>query len=80
MVLEFEHEEVEATVYEKGENPLELFVKGDVEMRSKIILNHPDVIGFLHSPVFSSFSSFHPLKTQLLHHCLHLSSKCSSFI
>ena len=35
MVLEFENEEAEATVYEKGENPLELFVKGDIKMRSK---------------------------------------------
>ena len=48
MVLEFDNEEVEATVYEKGENPLELFIEGDIEMRSEIILNHPDVIGYIY--------------------------------
>ena len=45
MALEFDNEEAEAATYQDGENPLELFIKGDTEMRGEIILNHPDVIG-----------------------------------
>ena len=48
MTLEFDNEEAEVATYQDGENPLELFVKGDTEMRGEIILNHPDVIGFVY--------------------------------
>lgn len=48
MALEFNNEETEAATYQDGENPLELFIKGDTEMRGEIILNHPDVIGYVY--------------------------------
>ena len=48
MTLEFESDDKEEPTYRVGENPLELFIEGDTEMRGEIILNHPDVIGFIY--------------------------------
>ena len=48
MTLEFDSEENEVATYRVGENPLELFIEGDTEMRGEVILNHPDMIGFIY--------------------------------
>ena len=48
MTLEFEAEGVESTTFRDGEHPLELFIQGDTEMREEVILNHPDVVGFIY--------------------------------
>ena len=42
--IKFETIEVEIATYFNGNHPLELFVKGDLETRKDVILNHPDVI------------------------------------
>ena len=34
--------------YKNGLNPLELYLKGPIEERSDIILNHPDVRGYIY--------------------------------
>jgi len=33
--------------YEKGMHPVELFLNGDLDAGSDVLLTHPDVIGFL---------------------------------
>ena len=48
MLLEFDTEEVELPTYPDGEHPLEIFMHGDAETRSDVILNHPDVLGFVY--------------------------------
>ena len=48
MTLEFESEDKEEATYNVGENPLDLFIEGDTEMRGEILLNHPDVTGFIY--------------------------------
>ena len=48
MTLEFESEDKEEATYSFGENPLELFIEGDTEMRGEILLNHPDVTWFIY--------------------------------
>ena len=35
-------------IYEEGLHPAEIFLRGTLEQRSDIILNHPDVCGFLY--------------------------------
>ena len=46
--MRFETEDKEEATYSVGENPLELFIEGDTEMRGEILLNHPDVTGFIY--------------------------------
>ena len=48
MPLEFDTEEVELATYPDGEHPLEYFAHGDAGTRREVILNHPDVIGFIY--------------------------------
>ena len=48
MTLEFEERDLKLAAYSKGDHPLDLFLKGDVETRGDVILNHPDVIGFVY--------------------------------
>ena len=48
MTLEIDSENNEVATYRNGENPLELFIQGNTEMRGEIILNHPDLIGFIY--------------------------------
>ena len=48
MLFEFEVEEVEIVTYPKGEHPLEHYVQGDADTRKEVILDHPDVIGYIY--------------------------------
>ena len=48
MTLEFEVKGLPKKNYKDDLHPLYLYLKGDVEVRSEVILNHPDVIGFIY--------------------------------
>ena len=34
--------------YPSGRNPIDIFLDANVETRSKVLLNHPDVTGFVY--------------------------------
>ena len=40
--------------------PLYLYLKGNVEVRSEVILNHPDVIGFIYLNENAITKAFQP--------------------
>ena len=44
---EFYNKTEEEIKYPEGTSPAELYVEGDLEIRTDVILNHPDVIGFI---------------------------------
>ena len=48
MILEFDSKVNELASYRDGEKSLELFIYGDTKMRDEIILNYPDVIGYIY--------------------------------
>ena len=37
----------EVIMYSEGFGPAEIFLEGDIETRTDVLLNHPDVIGFI---------------------------------
>jgi len=45
--VEFYDTSDEAITYPEGASPAEIYIGGDLETRSDVILNHPDVIGFI---------------------------------
>ena len=44
----FEAPDLTQETFAEGYHPLELFLKGDTQERSEILLNHPEVIGFMY--------------------------------
>ena len=55
MSLEFEIKEKLLASYPSGSHSLELFIQGNIETRGYVILNYPDVTGFiyLHDDIFT---------------------------
>ena len=45
--VEFYNKTEEEIKYPEGTSPAELYVEGNLEIRTDVILNHPDVIGFV---------------------------------
>ena len=45
--VEFYDKSDEAIKYPEGTSPAEIYIEGDLETRTDVILNHPDVIGFV---------------------------------
>ena len=45
--IEFEEHDIEKTEYTDDLHPLYLYLKVNLEMRTNVILTHPDVIGFV---------------------------------
>ena len=45
--IEFEEHGIEKTEYTDDLHPLYLYLKGNFDMRTNVILTHPDVIGFV---------------------------------
>ena len=48
MSLEFEEKGSPKASYTNDLHPLHMFLNGDLDTRAEIILNHPDVIGFVY--------------------------------
>ena len=48
MSLEFEDKDLSVDEYPDGLHPTAIYLQGDVDTRSDVILNHPDVIGFVY--------------------------------
>ena len=48
MSLLFEEKGLTREKYSDDLHPLYLYLKGDVNLRSEVILNHPDVVGFVY--------------------------------
>ena len=48
MSLEFEEKGLPKASYTNDLHPLYMFLNGDLDTRAEIILNHPDVIGFVY--------------------------------
>ena len=48
MSLKFEEKGLPKASYSNDLHPLYLFLNGDLDTRGEIILNHPDVIGFVY--------------------------------
>ena len=45
--VEFYDKTDEVIMYSEGFSPAEIFLEGDTETRTDVILNHPDAIGFI---------------------------------
>ena len=45
--VEFYDKTDEVIMYSEGFSPAEIFLEGDIETRTDVLLNHPDVIGFI---------------------------------
>ena len=45
--VDFYDKSDEVIKYPEGASPAEIYVEGDLETRTDVILNHPDVIGFV---------------------------------
>ena len=48
--------------YPSGQNPIDLFLDADVETRSEVLLNHPDVTGFVYIHDDEITKAFFPTK------------------
>ena len=48
MTLQFEELGLPKVSYSEDNDPLYLFLEGNIEMRSNVLLNHPDVTGFIY--------------------------------
>ena len=48
MSLEFEDGSIQLEDYDDNSHPLILYLQGDKDVRSEVLLNHPDVIGFIY--------------------------------
>ena len=77
MDLKFDTHEEKPFSYSDNDNPLAIFLKGDIETQVEVILNHPDVIGFVYlndniitraylPKKFVDFKSSDPLKKKLI--------------
>ena len=45
--VEFYDKTDEVIMFSEGFSPAEIFLEGDIETRTDVLLNHPDVIGFI---------------------------------
>ena len=48
MSLKFDDKDQTLESYPDNQNPINIYIQGDAEIRSDVILNHPDVIGFVY--------------------------------
>ena len=48
MLLEFDDKDQTPESYPDDQNPINIYIQGNAETRSDVILNHPDVIGFVY--------------------------------
>ena len=44
----FDTPDLTPETFQDGYHPLELFLKGDTESRSELLLNHPEIVGFIY--------------------------------
>ena len=49
-------------MYPSGQNPIEVFLDADLETRSEVLLNHPDVTGFVYIHEDEITKAFFPTK------------------
>ena len=49
-------------VFQQNQNPLDLYLLGDQDTRRDIILNHPDVSGYVYTQDGTVIEAFHPKK------------------
>ena len=61
--VEFYDTSDEAITYSKGASPAEIYIKRDLETRTDVILNHPDVIGFVFFVQRRSHEGFPPYES-----------------
>ena len=46
--MTFEEEEIDPVTFNKEIHPLKLYISGDIEIRGDIILNHPEIHGYIY--------------------------------
>ena len=63
MSLQFEDKDLDKPDYQDEFHPLYIFLQGNVQIRSDVILSHPDVIGFIYLHDRFIRKAFLPKKT-----------------
>ena len=63
MSLQFEEKDLDKPEYQDEFHPLYIFLQGNVQIRSDVILSHPDVIGFIYLHDRFIRKAFLPKKT-----------------